>query len=212
MEDKELNKSVLVPAADVKTGGVAGALYSWYDTLMHAFLAVVVIFLFLTKMSTVDGQSMEPTLLDQQRLMVTDFLYTPAYNDIVVVWAPDLPTDGDDNGKAIVKRVVGLPGDTISIDYINGRVSRNGELLPIEVNDGILYEDGHMINTYTNYEEGQGGEFTVPENHIFVMGDNRNNSTDSRSRMVGFVDMREIVGKAYLRVWPLDKIGFMGDK
>ena len=188
-------------------GRVGIEVFSWFDTLIHALIAVVVIFTFFTRMTTVDGTSMLPNLEDQQRLMATDLFYEPAYNDIVVVWADNLPNDEGGYGKAIVKRVVGLSGDSIRIDYKQGYVYRNGEQLPVEVKDGFLYEDGHIINTYTNEEEGRGAEFTVPEGHIFVMGDNRNGSTDSRSYMVGDIDKRCIIGIAYVRVFPFDKLG-----
>ncbi|MBQ9385232.1 MAG: signal peptidase I [Ruminiclostridium sp.] len=195
------------PAAAGKRRSLLTETYDLLDTLLYSVLAIIVIFTFFTRMSTVDGNSMLPTLEDGQRLMITDFLYTPAYNDIVVVWADGIPNDNGDYGKAIVKRVIGLPGDRISIDFKEGRVTRNGTLLDIESRDGFLYEDGHKINSYTNLEEGLGGEFLVPEGCIFVMGDNRNGSTDSRSSMVGFVDRREIIGKAYLRVIPFGKFG-----
>ncbi|MBQ3841191.1 MAG: signal peptidase I [Ruminiclostridium sp.] len=193
--------------AAVKPYGVAADIYSWIDTLIGSFLIIIILFTFFIRTSTVDGESMLPTLEDKQMLLVTDFLYQPTYNDIVVVWADDIPNDEDGYGKAIVKRVIGLPGDNIRFDFANGYVYRNGELLQLQVNDGVLYEDGHMLNSYTNLSEGRGDEFNVPEGKIFVMGDNRNGSTDSRSRMVGDVDMRKIVGKALFRLFPFDKIG-----
>ena len=204
----ELSEEDNAAAEDGESASVLSVeFYGWFDTLLHALLAVVAIFAVVTRMSTVDGSSMVPTLEDQQRLMISDFMYKPAYNDVVIVWANGIPNDLGTLGKAICKRVIGLPGDTINIDYENGRVYRNGEVLPIEMKDGVLYEDGHMINSYTNREEYLGGDFIVPEGHLFVMGDNRNNSTDSRSAMVGYVDIREVIGRAYLRLWPFDKFG-----
>ena len=193
--------------AAVKPYGFVADIYSWFDTLMCSFLVIIVLFTFFLRSSTVDGESMLPTLEDKQMLMVSDFLYKPAHNDIVVVWADGIPNEDGGLGKAIVKRVIGLPGDNIRIDFTNGYVYRNGEQLPLEVKDGILYEDGHKLNSYTNMSEGRGDEFTVPEGSIFVMGDNRNGSTDSRSYMVGDVDMRKIIGKALFRVFPFDKFG-----
>lgn len=192
-------------ATAVRPWSASAEVYSWLDTLMHSLLAVIFIFLLFAKMSTVDGTSMLPTLEDQQRLVISDLFYKPAYNDIVVLWCDGLPNGSGGYGKAIVKRVVGLPGDKIYIDFANGYVYRNGELLEIEVRDGVLYEDGHIINTYTNEEEGRGNEFTVPADHLFVMGDNRNGSTDSRSEWVGDVDIRNVIGKAFWRVWPFDR-------
>lgn len=190
---------------DTRSTRITAEVYSWFDTILHALVIMVAVFTFFTRMSTVDGTSMLPTLEDNQQLMLTDLFYTPTYNDIVVVWSDFLPNDEGGRGKAIVKRVIGLPGDTINIDYDNGRVYRNGELLEIEMKDGLLFEDGHQINSYTNEEEGSGGDFTVPEGCLFVMGDNRNGSTDSRSYLVGYVDERNIVGKAYMRIWPFNQ-------
>ena len=195
------------PAATTTRRTFVTEFYDLFDTLLYSVLAIVVIFTFFTRMSTVDGDSMLPTLENGQHLLITNFCYTPAYNDIVVLWADGIPNDEGGFGKAIVKRVIGLAGDRISIDFDNGRVYRNGTLLDIESKDGFLFEDGHKINSYTNREEGLGGEFLVPEGCILVLGDNRNGSTDSRSSMVGFVDCRKIIGKAYLRITPLDKFG-----
>lgn len=204
------NKSALPDNPDPvsKPFSFAAEVYGWVDWLLYSVLAIVVVFTLFTRMSTVDGTSMLPTLEDGQKLMITDFFYEPAYNDIIVVWADKLPNDDDGYGKAIVKRVIGLSGDTISIDFARGRVSRNGIELDIETRgEDILYEDGHKINSMTRAEEGLGGEFTVPDGCIFVMGDNRNGSTDSRSPFVGYVDKHNIIGKAYFRILPFDKIG-----
>ena len=98
----------------------------------------------------------------------------------------------------LVKRVIGLPGDKIKIDFVNGIVYRNGEALTEE-----------YTNTPTNLPENFpiNGEITVEEGKVFVLGDNRNYSKDSRSNQVGQVDMRYIMGKAYLRIWPLNALG-----
>ncbi len=184
----------------------AAELLDWFDTVVTSIVAIIVIFALVTRLSTVDGGSMNPTLIDQERLMITDFCYEPAYNDIVVVWTDNLFNElTGEMGEAIVKRVVGLPGDTIRIDTDEGAVYRNGEKLETEETDGIIYEDGHMILDYTT--EPYSMEVTVPEGRVFVMGDNRNNSVDSRDGRVGLVDMNYIIGKAYLRVAPLERFG-----
>lgn len=212
MEDKVIEEQAeepQTPESSPKSGPSVFAVefYSWFDSLFHAVTALVVICLFIVRVTNVDGTSMLPTLEDGEWLTVSIPFYQPDYNDIVVVWSDDLPNDKGTLGKPIIKRVIGLSGDTVSIDYLRGYVYRNGEQLQISVNDDMLYEDGHPINSYTNYEEGRGGEFVVPEGYIFVMGDNRNGSTDSRSSIVGYVDKREVLGKAFLRVWPLNKLG-----
>lgn len=215
MEENEIltenEETVTEEAPAVKRHGIAAEIYDWFDSVFYGLLILTAVFILLTRTTSVDGTSMLPTLEDKQLLLVSDFGYTPAYNDIVVVWSDTLPKDDGEIGKAIVKRVIGLEGDTINIDFFAGTVTRNGEVLPIEEKDGILYEDGHMINALTRTDEGQGGDFIVPEGCLFVMGDNRNGSTDSRSRLIGFIDRRNVVGKAYLRVFPFDKFGGLYD-
>ncbi len=195
-----------------KKGSIAAEAYDWLDTILGSVIAVIVIFTFFTRLSSVDGGSMNPTLEDQERLFITDMCYTPAHNDIVVLWAENLLNDsGTGFGKPVVKRVVGIGGDKIRIDFESGTVYRNGEALEIEVEDGLLYEDGHTILDYTrrplDYPEMFGEEVTVPEGYVFVLGDNRNNSRDSRDAAIGLVDERLIAGKVYLRVTPFDKFG-----
>ncbi len=218
MEEKDLEEYKESASADVTEASedntdkipakkrAAAELLDWFDTVVTSIVAIIVIFALVTRLSTVDGGSMKPTLYDQERLMITDFCYEPAYNDIVVLWTDNLFNElTGEMGEAIVKRVVGLPGDTIRVDTEEGAVYRNGERLETEEIDGIIYEDGHMIQDYTT--EPYSMEVTVPDGHIFVMGDNRNNSVDSRDGRVGLVDMNYIIGKAYLRVAPLERFG-----
>lgn len=180
----------------------------WYNTVIGSVLAIILIFSLLTRLSTVDGDSMLPTLHNQERLLVTNFSYTPAHNDIVVIWEDDLYNKVTETyGEAIVKRIVGVAGDTISIDFDAGIVYRNGVALEHGIADGILYEDGHAINDYTRERIDMVGSVEIPEGYVFVMGDNRNNSTDSRDYRVGLVDVNNIIGKAYLRIAPLDRFG-----
>ena len=181
--------------------------FDWVESIIIAVIAIILIFTFLVRVTSVDGSSMYPTLVDQERLLVTDMFYSPSYNDIVILQANGLVNDRGEYGKPIVKRVIGLPGDTISIDFNNGIVYRNGEALETEVIDGLIYEDGHTINEYTYNSIDFTGEVTVPAGCIFVMGDNRNRSTDSRSRLVGMVDENYIIGKAFLRITPFSKFG-----
>ena len=186
----------------------AAEVLDWFDTVITSIVAIIVVFALITRLSTVDGGSMNPTLQDMERLMITDFAYTPERNDIVVIWTEGLYNDVTEEwGKAIVKRVIGISGDTIRIDVTDGSVYRNGEKLSHEIKNGILYEDGHPINDYTMVSWDLNGEITVPDGYVFVMGDNRNDSIDSRDSRVGLVDVNNIVGKAYLRVAPFVRFG-----
>ncbi|GHU48682.1 signal peptidase I [Clostridia bacterium] len=194
--------------------------FDWSESVVIAIVAIIVVFTFFMRVTSVDGTSMLPTLEDGERLIITDFLIKPTYNDIVVIQAKGLERESHDSGgffesgnapaemgKPIIKRVVGLPGDKIDIDFEAGIVSRNGVPMNLSEKDGRLYEDGHMVNTPTSLMEGQVFPVTVPEGTIFVMGDNRNASMDSRDPKVGFVDYKYIIGKAFFRITPSSKFG-----
>lgn len=195
-------------ADEVKAkGSLLNEAFDWVESILIAVIAIILIFTFLVRVTSVDGSSMNPTLVDQERLLVTDLFYSPQYNDIVILQANGLINENGEYGKPIVKRVIGLPGDTINIDFDNGIVYRNGEALKLETIDGLLYEDGHTINDYTHNRLDFTGEVTVPAGCIFVLGDNRNWSTDSRSGLVGMVDENYIIGKAFFRITPFNKFG-----
>ena len=161
----------------------------WLDAVVLAVVTVALLSTFCARLVRVDGSSMNPGLLHGQRLLITRLL-TPDYGDIVV-------TDSRiDYGKPLIKRVIGKAGDTIDIEFASGIVYRNGEALdePYTAEPTYLYESVDF-------------PITVPDGCLFLMGDNRNNSTDSRDTRVGCVDERDIMGAAVLRVLPFGKIG-----
>ena len=199
MEEKNLTENENNGTADNKN--FFADMFDWMCSIFSAILCFIIIFALFARVITVDGESMVPTLQDQQRLIVSDMFYTPQYDDIVILYAGKLYNETAQTfGKPIVKRVIGLPGDKIKIDFMNGIVYRNGEALPDE-----------YTNTPTNLPENFpfNQEVTVEEGKVFVLGDNRNASKDSRSSDVGQVDMRYIMGKAYLRIWPLNALGIL---
>ena len=139
---------------------------------------------FIVELYVVDGPSMRPTLESEQRLVVNKFIYRfhpPEKGDVLVFQYPRDPS------RDFIKRVIATPGDTVEI--------REGRVL---VNDQLLIEDYILEKTRSEYPKA-----TVPEGHIFVMGDNRNNSEDSRFADVGFVPYDLIKGKAMLVFWPI---------
>lgn len=190
MAKYELNYEVL----DEEEKKISGSenLFEWVETLVIAFFAVILFFTFVFRLAAVNGESMLPTLVDKDRLIVSYLFYTPKNGDIVIV-----NNDNPALEKVIVKRIIATEGQTVDIDFDNGEVKVDGK---------VLQED--YINDLTLLDEG-GHDYpvTVPENCVFVMGDNRMNSLDSRDSRVGFVPEDEILGKVSLRIFPFSRFG-----
>ncbi|MBQ8390212.1 MAG: signal peptidase I [Oscillibacter sp.] len=162
-------------------------MYEWIQALVCSVLTVVVIFTFGIRLIGVQGHSMVPTLQDDDRLLVVNsMLYDDyKYGDIVVL------TKETFLSEPIVKRVIATGGQTVDIDFASGSVYVDGKLL-----------DEPYINELTFTEEGVKFPLTVPEGSIFVMGDNRNHSNDSRDSRLGTVDTRYVIGKAVFLAFP----------
>lgn len=176
------------PAA--KKMGWLKELYEWTQAIAIAIVVALIINQFLFAIVQVEGDSMLPTLVNKQRLIVTKFLYKPEQHDIVIVKSEAL-------GKHIVKRVIAVPGQKIDINAATGDVYVDG----VALNEPYIKEKINPMRVGTKYDY----PIVVPEDTVFVMGDNRNNSQDSRS--IGVVKFDEIVGKASFRILPLDKFG-----
>ena len=168
-------------------------LFSWAQSVIWALVTLVFISSFVFRISGVSGKSMYPTLKHGDRVVVRLAGYDqPKRGDIVVVMAPEF----DD--EPLVKRVIALEGDTVDI-----------------VDDGTVYINGEKIyEPYVN-EAVFGGRdteypYTVPEGCVFVMGDNRNESADSRMRRVGPLKVDDIIGQVCFRVWPVSGGSFGG--
>ena len=161
--------------------------YEWVQALVCSVLVVVMLFTFVIRMIGVDGHSMVPTLQDGDRLLVLNsMLYDDyKYGDIVVLRKSSFLSE------PIVKRVIATEGQTVDIDFSTGSVYV----------DGVLLKEDY-INELTFTEEGTEFPLTVPEGSIFVMGDNRNHSNDSRDSRLGTVDARYVIGKAVFLAFP----------
>ena len=163
-------------------------LYEWVQSLVGSVLVVVAIFTFVIRMMGVDGHSMLNTLQHGDRLLVVNSMlyHDYKYGDIVI-----LRKNGVFDDDPIVKRVIAVEGQTVDIDFAEGIVYVDGEAL----------EDDYIREpTYT--AEGTEFPLTVPEGSIFVMGDNRNGSSDSRDYRLGTVDTRYVIGKAAFLIFP----------
>lgn len=163
-------------------------LYEWVQSLVGSVLVVVAIFTFVIRMMGVDGHSMLNTLQHGDRLLVVNSMlyHDYKYGDIVI-----LRKNGVFDDDPIVKRVIAVEGQTVDIDFAEGIVYVDGE---------ALEEDYIREPTYT--AEGTELPLTVPEGSIFVMGDNRNGSSDSRDYRLGTVDTRYVIGKAAFLIFP----------
>ncbi len=163
-------------------------LYEWVQALVCSVLVVVLVFTFCIRLIGVDGHSMVPTLQDGDRLLVTTSLLSGEYKygDIVIIQKGAFA-----GGEPIVKRVIATGGQTVDIDFETGAVYV----------DGALLEEDY-INELTFVEEGTEFPLTVPEGSIFVMGDNRNHSSDSRDASLGTVDTRYVIGRAVFLAFP----------
>lgn len=156
-----------------------------------SILAIAVIFTFLFRLVGVDGTSMVPTLSHRDWLITSTAKSEFEYKDIVIVVQPGVLNE------PLVKRVIATEGQWVEVDY------ENGKLLVGDTKDSMVELSENYIAepaTERHYSDNNNYPIQVPENCLFVMGDNRNNSTDSRSYLVGFIDERYVLGKAVYRV------------
>ena len=171
-------------------------LFDWVQCIVFALIACIVIFLFLGRTVGVVGGSMENTLHEGDRLIISDLFYTPEYGDIVVLRQESSRDD------PIVKRVIATEGQTVDIDFETCQV----------IVDGVPLDEPYT-KEYGNYvyydRQDFGRKIEVPEGCVFVMGDNRNGSTDSRTDSIGCVEVQKILGRVIFRISPINKIGFV---
>lgn len=170
--------------------GFWGFVYEWVDSLMFAVLFILIIFTFLVRLVGVNGASMNPTLKDGDWLAVQSVNTTIDRGDIVIITQPN------SLGKPLVKRVIAKGGDEIDIDFFDHKVTVNGQVL-----------DEPYIAEPTSLMGNMVYPLKVPEGKVFVMGDNRNDSTDSREKHIGFIDEDYILGVAKFRLLPFDSFG-----
>ena len=168
-------------------------IFEWVEMFALYFAVGITVLLVFFRHCPVSGDSMLPTLVNGDMLIVTSFLYTPEQGDIIVCQSPTYTLD-----SPLVKRIIATEGQTVTIDYKSWTVTVDGVTLD---EDYINYIPGvKMLGTDYLPES-----FTVPEGKVFVMGDNRNDSLDSRSSTVGFIDERYIVGKVAVRIYPFSE-------
>lgn len=174
-----------VDKKDNKNGGIAAA-YDWIGAAVIALAVVSVIFSLFFRVVNVSGDSMTNTLTNGEKLLLTGAITNPTYGDIVVIRR--------ENDTPLIKRVIGLPGDTIFIDDTNGLVYRNGEPL----------DEPYVRGGFTP-SLGMASAYTVPDEGIFVLGDNRRESLDSR-KLRDKILMKDVVGVVTFRMSPFESL------
>lgn len=175
--------------------------FDWLEVFVHAIIAVVICFSFLFRSATIDGPSMENTLQHGERVIISNLFYEPKPGDIVVISRnkENSVFTMNDSNTPIIKRIIATEGQTVDIDF----------------EKGIVYVDGIALNepytkTPTNRKWDVEFPVTVDEGCVFVLGDNRNDSMDSRDARIGeygMIDTRYILGHAVYRAFPFNKIG-----
>ena len=167
-----------------------GDIYELTEMLGIVSVTIMLIFAFVIRLNIVDGHSMDMTLAHGEYLAVSDLFYEPAAGDIVIVHK----INADPYDAPIVKRVIATEGQTVDIDFSTWTLTVDGEV----IDEPYRYlDDGPTLTSDWTFP------VTVGENEIFVMGDNRNNSADSRTSEIGMIDKRCVIGKAYVRIFPM---------
>lgn len=177
-----------------KNEGLVASVMDWLKYLITAFVIVAVIFTFICRFVNVDGDSMYSTLHNGDLVLLTNFNYTPKDGDIVVI------SHGVEYAEPIIKRVIATEGQTLQLDYENNRI----------IVDGIIYDEPYINETTfggrsSNYDIPE----VIPEGKVFVMGDNREVSLDSRSSKIGLIDEESIIGKAQVILFPFTDFGYL---
>lgn len=168
-------------------------LYQTLQSLVGIVLVIILLFTFVARITVVDGESMENTLHDRDIVLTWTLGYTPSQGDIVVL------TKESFREQSIIKRVIATEGQTVDIDYSTGTVYV----------DGIALDEPYIRELMRQPWGETIDHVTVPEGHIFVMGDNRNNSSDSRVPAIGVVDERCVIGRSVLRLFPFSDISLL---
>lgn len=165
-------------------------MFEWVESLVQAVIIVVLLMNFVFRAVNVSGESMMNTLHNDDKVVIMRWKYTPQNGDVVVI------KHGQNFGSPIIKRIIALGGQRLSIDFKKGTVRVNGKLL----NEAYIKEKMWLKGDAEI-------PMIVPEGYAFVMGDNRNNSTDSRFEEVGLIPYDDIIGKASFIIYPFDRIG-----
>ena len=191
MDEKNINESVIEEENNFSNPATkfSAFCFEWSETVVQAFIIVVVLLTFIFRGFTVDGQSMMNTLLDGDKVAVVRWKYKPQSGDVVVI------RHGQKFDKPLIKRIIATAGQTLKINFSDGSVIVDG----VKLNETYIKERMWLRGNATI-------PAVIPENMCFVMGDNRNNSTDSRDKLIGLIPYEDIIGKAKFVFYPFNRI------
>ncbi len=177
-----------------RTDAVASS-FEWIQVFLVPLMIIVVLMTFVLRIINVDGSSMMNTLHDGDLVLVSNLLYEPENGDIVVI------SHGQEYATPIIKRVIAKAGQTVKIDYENNQV----------IVDGVAIDEPYLPEAMIDNPGENNLEIpeVIPEGKIFVMGDNRNHSSDSRSQRIGLINETDVIGKAQLIFFPFDRFGYL---
>lgn len=187
----EDEQTVVVP----NQSGITNTLYEWGHSIIAAVVVVVILLTFVFRLVNIDGPSMKNTLQNDDKVIITNFMYTPEVGDIVVIPA------SEQYPKPIIKRIIALEGQQVYIDYTKNEVYVDGILLKED------YVSSEIDVDNPDSLEATPLSLTVPEGEAFVMGDNRAQSLDSRR--FGCIKTADIIGKAQFVIFPFNHFGFL---
>lgn len=188
-EQEKSNKFVAA-----KADGAASNVYDWLKSIIFALVIVIFCLNFFFRLVNVKGISMVETLQNGDKLVVTNFNYTPKPNDIVVI------SHGKEYKEPIIKRVIATAGQTLKLDYENDRI----------LVDGVVIDEPYLdVSTFCNVEADYEIPEVIPDGMIFVMGDNRGFSMDSRDSRIGLIDEDSVIGKAQFVFFPFSESKYL---
>jgi len=178
--------------------GIMESVYEWTGLLVFSLVAFLLLATFVFRSVSVDGSSMLSTLINGERLLVTSYPYTPQRGDIVIV--------SRENRAPLVKRIIAVGGDVLIIDADEHKVYLNGD----ELIEPYVYDSLQADGSYSDESDfwAKSSHWEVPQGHVFVMGDNRRWSSDSRD--IGYIENHRIIGKAFFRLFPFERFGEIG--
>ncbi len=186
-----------------------GDIYDMLELVLLCAVVIILVYTFLVRMTVVNQHSMELTLEEGDYTVISDLFYTPKTGDIVVVQNAGLT----EHSEPLVKRVIAVGGDTLNINYATWTVTltHEGKTEILDESDYFYYSTDTYSRLTSNWcdktEEDGSYTYHIPEGYLFVMGDNRNVSADSRMRSIGLIPSQCVVGKVLFRLYPFAKFG-----